>query len=344
MKIDAILGNATLADVPNIARAAEKAGFDGLWSQETDHDPFLPHTLIAEHTKRLQSGTSIAVAFSRSPMNLAYSAWDLARFSGGRFVLGLGTQVKAHIERRFGMPWPRQPIRQFREMVQAIRAVWQCWQGGERLAFRGEYYRLGLMTPFFTPAPLVGALPRIYLSGVGHSMAQLAGEVGDGFFIHPFHTAESLRQITLPAICTGQARSVLDGNHFERAATVFVATSQKKLEQVRKQISFYASTPSYSSVMALHGYQENAQRLAKLAGRGKWEEMPDLIPDAFLEHVCVYGEDETSLANNILARYGGLVERVSLYLPMTGSTADTFNWNVFVQTIKGQAGPPAEHV
>jgi alkanesulfonate monooxygenase SsuD/methylene tetrahydromethanopterin reductase-like flavin-dependent oxidoreductase (luciferase family) len=152
MKLDAALPIVGLKDVAAIAKAAEEIGFDALWTQETQHDPFLPCPLIAEHTTRLNFGTAIAVSFARSPANLAYTAWDLAAQSGGRFILGLGTQVKAHIERRFGQPWPESPVKKLREQIEVMRAFWDCWQNGTKLNYRGEYYKITLMSPFFQPS------------------------------------------------------------------------------------------------------------------------------------------------------------------------------------------------
>ena len=208
MKFDAALPPIGLKDVPAIAKAAEKIGFDALWTQETQHDPFLPCALIAEHTTRLNFGTAIAVSFARSPANLAYTAWDLAAQSNGRFILGLGTQVKAHIERRFGQLWPESVTSKLREQIQVIRAFWDCWQNGTKLNFRGEYYKITLMSPFFNPGPISHHLPieegtlgpiPIYVAGVNTGLAKLAGELCEGFHVHPFHSVRYLQEVILPA-------------------------------------------------------------------------------------------------------------------------------------------------
>jgi len=203
MKFDAALPPAHLKDVPAIAKAAEAIGFDALWTQETQHDPFLPFPLIAENTSRLKMGTAIAVSFARSPANLAYTAWDLAAQSQGRFMLGLGTQVKAHIERRFGQTWPESVTGKLREQIQVIRAFWDCWQNGTKLNFRGEYYKVTLMSPFFNPGPIEHPNIPIYIAGVNRGLAHLAGEMCDGFHVHPFHTPRYLREVILPAIEEG---------------------------------------------------------------------------------------------------------------------------------------------
>ncbi|CAG0951771.1 partial putative protein, partial [Anaerolineae bacterium] len=214
MKLDAALPPIQLKDVPAIAKAAEEIGFAALWTQETQHDPFLPCALIAEHSSSMDFGTAIAVSFSRSPANLAYTAWDLAAQSGGRFILGLGTQVKAHIERRFGVPWPESVTGKLREQIQVIRAFWDSWQNGTKLNFRGEYYKITLMSPFFNPGPLTsppapplkerGAnLIPIYIAGVNTGLARLAGEMCEGFLAHPFNSPRYMKEVILPAIEEG---------------------------------------------------------------------------------------------------------------------------------------------
>ena len=206
MNFDATLPSVPLNDVPAVAEAAEELGFDALWTSETQHDPFLPCALIAEHTVKLHFGTAIAVSFARSPANLAYTAWDLAAQSSGRFMLGLGTQVKAHIERRFGMPWPASVTGKLREQILAIRTLWEAWQNGTKLNFRGEYYKLTLMSPFFNPGPIAHPHIPIYIAGVNEGLARLAGELCDGFHAHPFHSARYLKEAILPAIEAGLIR------------------------------------------------------------------------------------------------------------------------------------------
>ena len=333
MKFDAILGNAPLVDVPAIARTAETFGFDGIWSQETEHDPFLPLALVNEHTKRLVSGTSIAVAFSRSPMNLAYTAWDLSAQSQGRFILGLGTQVQAHIERRFGMEWPASPVGRLGEMIDAIRSIWDCWQTGQRLNFRGEHYRLGLMTPFFTPPPLGHAAPPIFISGVNKGMARLAGQKADGFFVHPYHTSRSLNEITLPAIKSGLRERDTAKPQFEVSVTAFAACSAAEVGAVRKQIAFYASTPSYDSILRLAGLEQVATELSQLARRGKWDEMPSFISDELLEKVCVIADDAPSLAVKLVKKYDGIADRLAIYRPLLANDEPVF-WGSLISTFR----------
>ncbi len=198
MKIDASLPTVPLKQVPAIAKAAEATGFDALWTSETQHDPFLPCALIAEHTSRVHFGTAIVVSFAGSPATLAYTAWDLAAQSNGRFMLGLGTQVKAHIERRFGMLWPELVVGRLREQILAIRAFWDAWQNGTKLNFRGEYYKLTLMSPFFNPGPIEHPNIPIYVAGVNEGLARLAGELCEGFHVHPFHSPRYLKEVDHP--------------------------------------------------------------------------------------------------------------------------------------------------
>jgi probable F420-dependent oxidoreductase len=325
---DASLPPTKLSRIPAIAQAAEAAGFDALWSSETVHDPFLPGALIAEHTQRLGFGTAVAISFARSPATLAYTAWDLSQASGGRFKLGLGTQVKAHIERRFGMPWPESVVGKLREQLGAIRAFWRAWQQGEALNFRGDYYKLTLMSPFFNPGPIDHPDIPIFIAGVNTGLAGLAGEAADGFHVHPFHTAEYLRQALLPAIEQGASRHGRSRSDVQVAVTAFVITQPQEREFVRQQVSFYASTPSYRPVMALHGWEQTAQELSALAARGKWDQMPALIDDDMLEVFAVIAEPQ-NLRQAVTQRYQNLADRLSLYIPFVPGERDEF-WRHFL--------------
>jgi probable F420-dependent oxidoreductase len=323
MYLDASLPPVPLKDVPTIAAAAERMGFEALWSTETTHDPFLPGALIAEHTQRLHFGTAVAIAFARSPATLAYTAWDLAQASGGRFILGLGTQVKAHVERRFGMPWPESVVGKLREQIAAIRAFWQTWQSGERLNFRGEYYKLTLMSPFFNPGPIQHPGVPIYLAGVNPGLARLAGECADGFHAHPFHSPRYLSEIVIPAIEQGAAKAGRQRTAIKVSTTAFVVTRPEEEHFVRAQIAFYASTPSYRAVMALHGWTEVAESLSALAGRGAWGEMPGLISDEML-HTFALVVPAGELPSALAERYAGLADRLALYIPFMPGERDDF--------------------
>lgn len=329
MKLDATLPPLPLASIPAIVRAAEDLGFAGLWSTETIHDPFLPGALVAEHSHSLQFGTAIAVAFARSPATLAYTAWDLAQAMQGRFILGLGTQVKAHIERRFGQAWPASVTGKLREQIGAIRALWNCWQTGERLNFRGEYYRLTLMSPFFNPGPITYPNIPIYIAGVNTGLAELAGETADGFVAHPLHTAPYLQEVILPAIRSGADKAGRAREAVAIYVTAFVVTSPEERNFVRAQIAFYASTPSYLPVMAHHGWAKTAEKLSDLARRGEWAEMPMLIDDEMLSAFAIEATPH-QLAGKLLDRYGGWVNRLSLYLPYQPGERDDF-WRALVE-------------
>ncbi len=328
MKIDTGFGVGSaggLGNIVDLAKRAEAAGFDALWSSETQHDPFLPLALAAEHTRRIQLGTAIAVAFARSPAVLAHTAWDLQKQSGGRFMLGLGTQVKAHIERRFGMAWD-QPTARLREYVLAIRALWHCWQTGEKLNFRGDFFKLTLMAPFFNPGPIAQPHIPIFIAGVNAQLCQLAGELCEGFHVHPFHTPKYLAERILPNIELGLKQGGRSRGDIQLASSVFVIGGdneeerRRNRESVRRQIAFYASTPSYHPVFELHGWKPIAEQLSSLAARGRWEAMPALISDAMLAE---FAEEEAwpALPAKLLRRYDGLLDRLAYYFELPDDVA-----------------------
>ncbi len=314
MKMDANIAPTSLREVAAIAQGAERLGFDGLWSSETQHDPFLPLALVAEHTQRLELGTAVAIGFARNPATLAYTAWDLAEASGGRFILGLGTQVKAHIQRRFGMPWPESPVAKLRELIAAVRAIWHAWQSGERLNFRGDHYKLTLMTPFFNPGRIDHPEIPIYIAGVNTGLCRLAGEVADGFHAHPYHSPRYLKEVVRPAIAEGAAKRGRPADSVQISITAFAATDESEANSVRSQIAFYASTPSYRPVMALHGWGATADELGALARSGAWTEMGERIDDEMLGTFAVVCQPD-ELGAALAARYEGLVDRVTLYIP-----------------------------
>ena len=338
MKLDGSLSPINLSAVPETARAAESIGFDALWTTETQHDPFLPCTLIAEHTTRLNIGTAIAVSFARSPASLAYTAWDLAAQSNGRFILGLGTQVKAHIERRFGQPWPVSPVRKLREQIEVIRAFWDNWQNGTKLNYRGEYYKVTLMSPFFQPPALSGAAAQskrieeiipIYIAGVNTGLAKLAGELCNGFHVHPFHSRRYLKDVILPAIIEGLKKNNRNREDISVSATAFIATTPEEMNFARAQIAFYASTPSYRSVMDTHGWSGVSETLSKHAAKGEWAEMPMLITDEMLSEFCLITEED-KLADDLKERYEGIADRLTLYSPFVAGERDEW-WNALAK-------------
>jgi probable F420-dependent oxidoreductase len=332
MLLDAGLPPVPLSSVPEIARAVEAIGFDALWSTETLHDPFLPGALVFEHAQRLGFGTAVAIAFARSPATLAYTAWDLAQVSQGRFILGLGTQVKAHVERRFGMPWPDSVVGKLREQIAAIHALWNTWQTGAPLDFRGEYYKLTLMSPFFNPGRIQHPDIPIYIAGVNTGLARLAGEVTQGFLVHPFHSRRYLAEVLQPAIEQGLVKSGRARSDFKISVTAFAVTAPDEDLLVRSQIAFYASTPSYRAVMDLHGWGETAEKLSALARAGKWGEMPGLVSDEMLADfalVCSAAE----LPEKLKERYAGLADRLGLYLPFIHGQRDDF-WRELAAALK----------
>jgi probable F420-dependent oxidoreductase len=301
------------------ARGAEEAGYDGVWTAETSHDPFLPLVLAAEHTEHIMLGTGIAVAFARNPMNLAMLANDLQTMSNGRFMLGLGSQIKPHIEKRFSMPWSH-PAPRMRELILAMRAIWASWADGSRLAFRGEFYRHTLMTPMFDPGPNPYGNPPIYLAAVGELMTEVAGEVADGVLAHGFTTERYLREVTVPALERGLARSGKTRADAKISYPGMVVTGSTEAEwesstkAVKAQLAFYGSTPAYKPVLDLHGWGDLQGELNTLSKRGAWAEMAELIDDEMLNAFAVVGElDE--LPSKILQRFGDVVDRFSFYAP-----------------------------
>lgn len=333
MLLDASLPPVNLKLIPEIASAADRMGFDGLWVTETTHDPFLSAVLVGEHSKRLEFGSAVAIAFARSPATLAYKAWDLAALSEGRFILGLGTQVKAHITRRFGMTWPDSVTGKLREQIQVIRAFWDTWQTGHPLNFHGKYYKLNLMSPFFNPGPIDTPTIPIYIAGVNTGLASLAGELADGFLVHPLHTKIYLEEVLLPAIESGTQLGDRSLGDVKVSASLFVATTDDERNFVRSQIAFYASTPSYRAVMALHGWEDIGEKLSKLASSGNWAEMPKLISDPMLETFAVVA-DERDLMDRIVERYRDLVDRVNLYIPFVPGERDDF-WQLLLKKSRG---------
>ena len=337
MKVDGGIGS-NLRNAGAQAKELEAAGYTGAWTAETSHDPFFPLLLAAEHTETLEIGTSIAVAFARNPMTLANIGWDLQSFSRGRFVLGLGSQIKPHITKRFSMEWSH-PAPRMREMIMAIRAIWDTWENGTPLAFRGDYYTHTLMTPFFTPerADLAGfGVPKIFLAGVGELMTEVAGEVCDGFLCHGFTTEKYLREVTIPALARGRAKvgKTLDG--FEIVGPSFVVTGNTEDEMAaaitgtRQQIAFYGSTPAYRNVLDVHGWGGLQDELNTLSKLGKWVEMGNLITDEMLNTFAVVGQAE-QIAPELHRRYGDIIQRISFYAPYK---SDPQRWAGVLDAIK----------
>ncbi len=317
MKIDGGIGFSP-SGVGQAAREVEELGYDGAWSAETGHDPFLPLAIAAEATEHLELGTAIAVAFARNPMNLAMMANDLQLISKGRFILGLGSQIKPHITKRFSMEWSH-PAARMREMLLAIRAIWDCWEHGTKLDFRGDFYTHTLMTPFFNPGPNPHGRPRIILAAVGERMTEVAGEAGDGMIVHGFTTYRYLREVTIPALERGAAKAGKTRSDLTVAYPGFVVTGHgEQLEQAKtatkRQIAFYGSTPAYRGVLELHGWGELGDQLNVMSKRGEWEAMGELITDEMLDAFAVVGPMDEVPAK-VGERFGDLVDRFSFYAP-----------------------------
>ncbi len=336
MKFDAVLHTDHLNDIPDLARRAEQLGIRGLWTTETTHNPFLPLTHVAAHTERLEFGTGIAVAFPRSPMVTAQLAWDLAGQSGGRFILGLGTQVKAHIVRRFSTVWDK-PGPRLKEYILALRAIWDCWQNQTPLRFDGDYYKFSLMTPFFAPPPIEQPAIPIYVAGVNAYLCRLAGELCQGFHVHSFHTPRYLREVVLPNVGQGASVAGRSRGDVQMTCGIFVVTGADNQEiennrlLIKGQIAFYASTPSYQSVLQLHGWESLGEQLNALSRQGRWLEMTALISDDMLEEFAVVAPYDR-LAERVRDRYQGLLDRVSYYMPFNSKVPDSV-WQDAIHTL-----------
>lgn len=319
-----------------VAAAAEELGFAALWVPETAHNPFLALAVAAEHSRRLTLGTAVAIAFPRSPMVTAQVAWDLAAYSRGRFILGLGTQVRAHIERRFSAQFD-QPVARLRDYILAMRAIWDTWQHGRPLRYKGQFYQHTLMTPFFNPGPIDYPDIPIYIAGVNSGLAQLAGELCEGFHAHPLNSAKYLREVLHPQIAVGAAKSGRDPATCAVVGSAFVITGAGQAEReqlraaVRQQIAFYASTPTYRPVLECHGWGEVGEQLSQLATQQRWAEMPARISDELLAAFAVEAAPE-ALGAALLERFGGLLDRVSLYIPFVPGQMDDF-WRGLVRAI-----------
>jgi probable F420-dependent oxidoreductase len=321
--------DARILDLGERASAIERQGFDAIWVGDNSHDPFLQVLRANDATDSVTLGTAVAIALARSPMTVAMSAWDLAGYTNGRFVLGLGSQVKAHIERRFSMPW-NEPIGRMREYVAAIRAVWSSWADGTKLDFRGDHYQHTLMPPFFAPEPIEVPRPQIFLAGVGPAMTKVAGEAYDGFIAHPFSTERFLRQHTLPALAEGRRlRGLADLADFTVVLNPFVAVGRSEdevavaIEATRAQLAFYGSTPSYRAVLDAHGWGELQTDLTRLAREGRWAEQARLIDDDVLRTFALVGNPD-EVVQQFDDRFGDIAGEVTFDAPYPAS-AETWS-------------------
>jgi len=326
MKLDVGMLTHDLESIPGYARKVEALGYDCLWSAETQHDPFLPLAVAATVTSKIKLGTSIAVAFPRSPMILAQISWDLAKASRGRFILGLGSQVKGHNERRFSVKF-ESPAPKMREVVLAMRAIWDCWQNGTKLDFKGQFFRFDLMTPFFNPGPIEHPRVPVFIAGVNPTMCRVAGEVCDGLHVHPFNSPKYLRELVRPAVEEGLAKAGRPRADFTYVTSSFVVVGDtepeiaQQTQAVKQQIAFYASTRTYEPVLAVHGWQDLVPHLHRRSVEGDWKGMADLITDEMLETYAVVGSYAT-IATRLKERYAGLLDRTAFYQPYRQPTLD----------------------
>ncbi|MFP6626606.1 MAG: TIGR03617 family F420-dependent LLM class oxidoreductase [Deltaproteobacteria bacterium] len=336
IKIDAGTAQGSITQLADTAMAAEAAGFSGLVTAEAAHDPYLPLMVYAGHTQRVELLTAIAVAFPRSPMTTAYTAWDLQRYSKGRFILGLGTQVKGHNERRFSVTWDR-PGPRLKDLILSLHAIWDCWQNGTPLQYEGEFYRFSLMTPFFNPGPHKYPQIPIYIAGVNPYMCRLAGQLCEGFHVHPIHTARYINQVVRPLIAEGAAMSGRDPAEVQLASGCFVVMGDNDEEiaassmAIKQQIAFYASTRTYHSILKVHGWEDVGAKLSELSRQGAWDRMADEVPDEMLAAMAVIGSRD-KIGSLLKDKYDGLLDRISLYLPYSPNS-DRDWWQDVVQTV-----------
>jgi probable F420-dependent oxidoreductase len=334
VKVSGFLG-ADMDTVPLAIAELEQRGYDGAFSAEINNDPFFPLVLAAEHSKNIGLTTSISVAFARNPMTLANLAWDLNQYSKGRFTVGLGSQIKPHITRRFSMPWSK-PAARMREFIQAMQAIWRCWETGEKLDFNGEFYRHNLMTPMFTPTRKTYGAPGVNLAAVGPLMTEVAAEVANGVIAHGFTTVQYLRDVTLPAVQRGLEKSGRHREEFDVSLPVMVVTgineeafAQSKLA-VKSQLGFYASTPAYRPVLELHGWGELQTEANRLTREGRWQEMGALITDDILNTFALVSEDIEQIPALLQQRYGGLADTWMC----TVDTGDTDRQKQFIAAVQ----------
>ncbi len=322
MKIDSLLPAMAPAEVAAQAQKLENMGIDCAWTFEAAHDAFFPLAFAAAATSKLEIGTNIAVAFARTPFSTAQIAWDLQRYSNGRFRLGLGTQIRQHVERRFSMPFEH-PAARVTDYIHCVRAIWNTFQTGARPNYEGPFYQFKLINEFFNPGPNAQPEIPIYLAGVNPRMCRAAGEAADGFHVHPMHTVPYLKEVVRPALDEGartRGKTVAD---LELYSPVFVVTGETEAERatmekaVRRQIAFYASTPSYATVLEFHGFGDLQKQLGGLMREGKLDEMGAHVPDALLSEIVVFAPSAT-LGQTLRQRYDGVLDRVSLYSTMGG--------------------------
>lgn len=340
MKIDTQMRDFKFGAIAQEAQRFERMGFDCVWTFEAAHDPFLPLAMTAAATEKIHLGTNISVAFGRSPFTMAQVAWDLQSGSNGRFHLGVGTQVRAHVQRRFSMPFEH-PAARITDYIRCVRAIWDTFQNDTRPSYEGPFYQFKLMNPFFNPGPIAHPDIPIYLAGVNPRMCRAAGEVADGFHVHPMHTISYLRDIVRPALDEGAKLNNRSADDLALYAPVFAVSADTQAEmdtveqEVRRQIAFYASTPNYRILLEHHGYDTIGKELSDLMRKGDMAAMPKLVPDALLEEVAIVATP-SELPTKLRQRYEGYLDRVSLYFPLPEGTPEE-EWQQFVETFRTAA-------
>ena len=311
--------SAGLSSIGELARDTEAGPYDGLWVAENRHDPFLSLTLAAQHTHRISLGTGVAIAFARTPMTVAYPAWELQQFSGGRFVLGLGSQVRAHVTNRFGMPFT-EPAARMKEFVEALREIWRCWSTGDRLHFEGRFFRHTLMTPNFVPDGTEHGAPPVYLAAVGPLMTAVAGSVADGLIAHPFLTESYARERIIPALSAGASKAKRAVKSITTVGAIFVAAGRDEQEladattAVRNRIGFYGATPAYRPVLDHHGMADLQPKLYEMARAGQWDQTGAVIPAELYQAMVLSGSPQ-EIGTELDRRFGDVFDRLSLNAP-----------------------------
>jgi probable F420-dependent oxidoreductase len=339
MKVDTAFFPSSFEAAAETARRTEELGFDGLWSAETSHDPFFPLVVASRETQRITLGTGVAIVFPRSPMMLANICWDLQANSKGRFILGLGTQVKGHNERRFSVKWVS-PVKRLREVILSLRAIWESWQNNSKLEFIGEFYQFTLMTPFFNPGPIAHPQIPIFISGLNPMITQLAGELCEGFYIHGFHSGKYIQETVLPNLQKGLAKAGRKRGDISLITGTFIASGatrdevEKAKGPVKQQVSFYASTRTYKGVLDAHGWGDTCFKLSAKAAKGDWASMADEISDEMLEELAIVGTYD-EIAKKLAARYKGVLDRVVVGLG-SPERQDSGRSREFIQEVRRQ--------
>lgn len=318
MKIDGPF-YAQMSGAAEEAKRLAAIGYDGVYSLEGSWDPFFPLALASEHAPELDIATGIAVAFPRNPSHIAYQAWDLQTFSKGKFSLGIGSQIKAHIEKRFGVEFSP-PAARMREYILAVKAFFDCWQNGSKLNFEGKFYRHTLMTPMFNPGPNEYGVPPIMLGALGPKMTEVAGEVADGLIVHPFNSMPFLEEKALPAVKLGLEKSGRSMDDFCLQVNAIIITGETEEQyqaaekSVKDLLGFYASTPAYAPPMAAVGLGDLQPKMNALSKQGKWDELADHVDDHFVDAFCTRGKPE-EIAGKLKQKYGAYADRLAIYAP-----------------------------